>query len=81
MRTLIFISVGLILAILSVQLPPASYRRWSVIAFTLTWLSVSAWNLYMGLSHGYTLAEELPIHLLLFGVPVAVAWAFLRGQR
>ncbi len=27
-----------------------------------------------GMSHGYTLAQEPPIHLVLFGVPAALAW-------
>jgi len=80
MRTLLFLSVGLILAIVSIQLPPKNYRRWSVVAFTLVWLSVSVWNLLIGLSHGYTLAQELPIHLLLFGIPAGLAWVLLRGH-
>ena len=32
------------------------------------------WNLRTGMSHGYSLQEELPIQLLIFAVPVAVGW-------
>lgn len=75
MRTLIFVVAGLILAGLLLRLTPVSYRLLAALTFTLAWLGVSFWNLRLGLSHGYTLAQELPIHLVLFGVPVALAWA------
>jgi len=81
MRTVIFIAIGLLLAAASLRLPPASYRTWAAALFTLVWLAVSAWNLRTGLSHGYTLAEELPIHLALFGIPAALAWALWWGSR
>lgn len=74
MRTLIFVVVGLLLATLILRLTPTSYRLLAAITFTLAWLSVSIWNLRLGLSHGYTLAQEMPIHLVLFGIPVALTW-------
>lgn len=74
MRTLIFIAVGLILAIALLRLAPAPHRTRTASLFTLAWLGVSAWNLRTGLSHGYTLAEELPIHVALFGIPALAAW-------
>ncbi len=74
MRTLIFIVVGLALAALSVRLAPATHRTLAVSAFTVVWLGVAALNLRTGLSHGYTLAEELPIHVVLFGLPALAAW-------
>lgn len=73
-RTLIFIAVGLVSAMVVLGTAPAEYRLWATAAFTLAWLGVSAWNLRVGLSHGYTLAQELPIHAVLFGVPVLAAW-------
>lgn len=74
MRTVFFIAVGLALAAALLKLAPAAYRTLAAGIFTLGWLGVTAWNLRTGLSHGYTLAEELPIHVALFGLPVAVAW-------
>lgn len=74
MRTLIFIVAGLVLAVALLRLAPPAYRLWAAGAFTLVWLGVSAWNLRTGLSHGYTLAQELPIHAVLFGLPAVVAW-------
>jgi len=47
------------------------------------WLAAAALNLSVGLRHGYTVLEELPIALLVFGVPAACAtlfwWRFSRG--
>jgi len=74
MRTVIFIVVGLVLAAALLRLAPAAYRAWAAGLFTLVWLGAAAWNLRTGLSHGYTLAQELPIHVALFGIPVALAW-------
>ncbi len=53
------------------------------IALGLTlWLAVTAGNMWIGVSKaGYAVSEELPILLLLFAVPAAVAllarWRFL----
>lgn len=74
MRTLIFIAVGLVLAALLIRLTPAAHRTVPAAVFTLAWLGVSVWNLRTGMSHGYTLAQELPIHIALFGLPAAMAW-------
>ena len=74
MRTLILVVVGLALAALALRFAPAAQRTLAVTLFTLLWLGVCALNLRTGLSHGYTLAEELPIHAVLFGVPSAAAW-------
>jgi len=74
MRTVLFIAVGLALAAASLRLAPGAHRTLAAVLFTAAWLGVSAWNLRTGLSHGYTLAQELPIHLVLFGVPAALAW-------
>ncbi len=75
MRTVIIILIGLALAATVLRLAPAAWRTAAALMFTLLWLAVSLWNLRTGLSHGYTLAQEMPIHIPLFGVPVALAWA------
>jgi uncharacterized membrane protein YwaF len=81
MRTLIFIVVGLVLAALLLRLVPAAHRTLAAGAFTVVWLGVAAFNLRTGLSHGYTLAEELPIHIALFGIPAALAWTLWWWSR
>jgi len=47
------------------------------------WLAAAAFNLSIGVRHGYTVIEELPIALVVFGVPAAIAaaiwWRFSRG--
>ena len=42
-------------------------------------LAASLVNLYLGVSHGYTLAYELPFFALMFGVPALAALAVMRG--
>ena len=51
-------------------------------AFVALWLIVAALNMWAGVAKaGYSLAEELPIFLLIFAVPAASAllikWRFL----
>jgi hypothetical protein len=63
----------------STNYPNALYA--ATIAFVLTWLVISVANLWVGVSRaGYTVSDELPIFLLIFGVPAAVAvvlkWRF-----
>jgi len=42
--------------------------------FMPLWLIGAAVNMWLGVSHGgYSVAEELPIFLAIFGVPAAVA--------
>ncbi|WP_020558740.1 hypothetical protein [Thiofilum flexile] len=77
MRTLIIICIGLALAALTLWFTPAAKRLLFGAVFTVGWLLATLWNLNTGLSHGYTLAEELPIHLMLFGVPVAAYWLYV----
>jgi hypothetical protein len=81
MRTMILILAGLLIAVGAVfRLPPA-HRRKGAAAFTVIWLIAVIWNLRTGLSHGYALQEEAPIQLLIFVVPVAVAWWLARAPR
>lgn len=50
-------------------------------SFVLLWLAATVFNMWVGISHaGYSWREELPIMLLLFALPAAVAlvvrWKF-----
>jgi hypothetical protein len=88
MRTALFLTSGLLLMasllivakLFSEHFPSAP--NW-VLAFGLSlWLAVTAANMGIGVAKaGYSVTEELPILLLLFGVPAAVAvlvrWRFL----
>ena len=52
--------------------------------FIVLWLLGAGINLWVGVSRaGYTLAEEAPVFLLVFGVPAAVAallaWRWSHG--
>jgi hypothetical protein len=80
MRTALFLASGflilggvLILARLFHQNFPAA-ATWGVVAFALFWLAATGFNMWTGVSRaGYSVAEEMPIFLLLFAVPVAAA--------
>lgn len=74
MRTLILIVIGVVLAWLTTHLTPPARRMLAASAFTLGWLLVVGWNLRTGLSHGYSLREELPIQSLIFLLPTVLAW-------
>jgi hypothetical protein len=87
MRTLWFLLAGF--ALLAVCLGLARVagaslhhpKRSATLAFHAIWFVVAGINLWVGVSKaGYTVAEELPIFLLIFGVPALVAlllqWKF-----
>ena len=88
MRTAFFLASGLlllasffILARLFSQNFPAA-TTWATAAFIVVWLAITAANMWVGVAKaGYSATEELPILLLLFGVPAAIAillkWKFL----
>ena len=80
MRTVLFLAVGFLLLAAFLILgrlfwanyPSAKYA--ATVAFIVLWLLISAFNLWVGVSKaGYTVADELPIFLLIFAVPAAVA--------
>jgi len=80
MRTALFLLAGFLLlgasAILSRLFAPAypSAPTVATIAFVAAWLALTTFNLWVGVSKaGYSVAEELPILLVLFGVPAAAA--------
>lgn len=87
MRTLVFIVAGLALwagclgaaRLLSSGLADA--MRMATIAFVALWFVIAAANMWFGVAKaGYSVADELPIFLPLFGLPAAVAvlvkWKF-----
>jgi hypothetical protein len=80
MRTMIIVLGGLLLLGLALLI-----ARWTggsgagpmvsaAKAFLPIWLVVALVNMWMGVARaGYSVAEELPIFLLIFAVPAAVA--------
>jgi hypothetical protein len=64
----------------SPQFPESS--RVATFAFVAAWFVVAALNMWLGVARaGYSVADELPIFLLIFGAPAALAcfikWQFL----
>jgi hypothetical protein len=81
MRTLIFIVVGLVVVGIAMWSAGAARRRLVAALFTFGWLAAVLWNLRTGMSHGYSLQEELPIQLLIFAIPVAAGWLLAYKAR
>ena len=88
MRTALFLLAGFLLLasfFIVAKLFSANYASattWATIAFITLWLVVTGVNMWVGVNKaGYAAAEELPILLLLFGVPALAAivfkWKFL----
>ncbi len=80
MRTALFLASGLMLLaslftlakLFSSHLPASS--TWAVAVFVPLWLAITAVNMWIGVSKaGYSVAEELPILFLLFGIPALAA--------
>ena len=88
MRTLVIILGGFVLwaaclgiARLLTHASPSSMTT-ATTTFIALWFVVAAANLWIGVSRvGYSFQEELPIFLLIFSLPAAVAilvkWKFL----
>ena len=87
MRTLLFLVAGLLLLaaflllakLFATQFPDAP--RVATLSFLVLWLIVAGFNMWLGVSRaGYSVAEELPIFLVIFAVPAAAAafiwWRF-----
>lgn len=86
MRTGLFLLAGFLLLgawvilakLFSTHYPGASGI--AIAAYVVLWLIVAAFNMWVGVAKaGYSAAEELPIFLLIFGVP-AVAAAVLKWR-
>jgi hypothetical protein len=82
MRTAIIIAIGFILLAICLLAPRLAGRpEWSVTGakiFIALWLAAALVNMWIGVSRaGYSVAEELPIFLLIFALPAAgaaLAW-------
>ncbi|MET0440393.1 MAG: hypothetical protein ABW071_00230 [Casimicrobiaceae bacterium] len=88
MRTALFLLAGFLLLasiLIVAKLFSANYpaaTSWAIVMFVAVWLVVTAANMWVGVNKaGYSASEELPILLLLFGVPALVAvllkWKFV----
>jgi len=80
MRTALFLIAGILLLsaslllgrLFSANYPGATFV--ATIAYVTLWLIIAGVNMWVGVAKaGYSVAEELPIFLLIFGVPAAVA--------
>jgi hypothetical protein len=88
MRTGLFLLSGFLFLAASLivgKLFSANYPGGTTVAtvlFVALWLVIAGANMWVGVAKaGYSVADELPIFALIFGVPVAVAviakWRFL----
>jgi len=88
MRTALFLVAGLLLLgtalllgkLFSAHYPSATFV--ATVAYVALWFIVAGANTWVGVARaGYSATEELPIFLLIFGLPAAVAillkWRFL----
>ena len=80
MRTSLFLITGFLLlgvCVLLAKLFSTQYSGASGIATTayvVLWLIIAAFNMWVGVAKaGYSVSEELPVFLLIFGVPAAAA--------
>ena len=80
MRTLLFVIAGLLLLaalLLLAKLFSANYpdaMRLATIAYVAVWFVIAGTNMWVGVAKaGYSVTEELPIFLLIFGLPAAAA--------
>jgi len=80
MRTALFLAAGFMLMaaffilarLLAANYPSAT--TWATAAFVVLWFGITAFNMWVGVTKaGYPASEELPILLLLFGLPAAIA--------
>jgi hypothetical protein len=87
MRTYLFIGAGFLLLASSCMLGKLfsetypSAMKWTTILFIVGWCVLAGINMLAGVTRaGYTVAEELPIFLLIFGLPtlamVVIRWQF-----
>jgi hypothetical protein len=84
MRTAIILGIGLVVLAICLGLGwmtgGAARLKAAALLFIVLWFVATAVNMYVGVTRaGYSFMEELPIFLLLFGVPAAIA-LFLRWR-
>ena len=80
MRTALFLAAGFLLLgatlllgkLFSSNYPGATAA--ATVIYLALWLVIAGANMWVGVARaGYSVAEELPIFLLIFGLPAAVA--------
>ncbi|MET9326853.1 hypothetical protein [Tsukamurella sp. NPDC003166] len=74
MRTIIIVTVGIVLAVLFLAVGRAvrsAGARHAAVAFVVLWILAMIANMIVGMTHGYSFGEEFPI-LLVNVVPGAV---------
>lgn len=85
MHTIMVVSAGLVLlALMAVAGKMTSLGMGRMLLwFIPVWLVCAAVNMWVGVTRaGYTVAQELPILLLVFGVPAVIAlFAYWRLAR
>ena len=88
MRTALFLVAGLLLLAASLllgRLFSANYPGATLaatVAYVALWFVIAGANMWIGVAKaGYSVTEELPIFLLIFGLPAAAAmvlkWKFI----
>jgi hypothetical protein len=88
MRTALFLVAGLLLLGVALLLGKLFSTHYSgatfvaTVAYVALWFIVAGANMWVGVARaGYSVTEELPIFLLIFGLPAAAAillkWRFL----
>ncbi len=80
MRTMVLIVIGLLLGALLLHVGKRPSAKAKLGIFCALWFVVVGWNLSVGLSHGYSLAEELPIQLLIWLAPCLVIGLWARHR-
>jgi hypothetical protein len=80
MRTVLFLVTGLLFLAASLllgRLFSSNYPGATIVAtvvYLAAWFLIAGANLWIGVARaGYSVTEELPIFLLIFGLPAAVA--------
>ncbi|TCH98055.1 hypothetical protein EJV46_12680 [Roseococcus sp. SYP-B2431] len=83
MHTMLLIGGGLVLlAGMAVAGRAIGQPATTLRLFLLIWLIATAANMWIGVSRaGYTVAQELPLAAVAFGVPALAALALLRILR
>jgi len=83
-RTAIIIAIGLALLGVFVIVGRVSGLGLARLVpwFVVLWMLVAGVNLWIGVARaGYSISEELPIFLIIFGIPAAAAIALSRVLR
>lgn len=67
--------LGLMVLIYSIARWRGTTLRRAFLFFAMLWAAAALTNLWIGVVRaGYSVTEELPIFLVVFGVPCVVAW-------